>query len=135
MDIKQDNIQHALNIIRIDLLMAWKTCKAAETVIQLECRAAEHQVLINTFSGAPWQDLRTPQAALMTSDDLTRMTVPTLLVNGEHEVSDFLPIVDELQATLRHASRVVVPGAGGFPLWEFPDQVNALVHNYLLSTA
>jgi 3-oxoadipate enol-lactonase len=101
----------------------------------VECRAAEHQALINTFSGAPWQDLRTPQAALMTSDDLTRMTVPTLLVNGEHEVSDFLPIVDELQATLRHASRVVVPGAGGFPLWEFPDQVNALVHNYLLSTA
>ena len=67
----------------------------------------------------------------MTGDDLARIEVPTLLVNGEHEVPDFLPAADELQASLPHASRVVVPGAGGFPLWEFPDEVNALVHEHL----
>ena len=42
-----------------------------------------------------------------------------------------LPAADELQAALPHANRVVVPGAGGFPLWEFPNEVNALVHEHL----
>jgi 3-oxoadipate enol-lactonase len=97
----------------------------------IECRAAEHQRLVDCFNGAPWQDSRTPRVATMTADDLARIEVPTLLVNGEHEVADFLPAVDELQASLPHASRVVVPGAGGFPLWEFPNEVNALVHEHL----
>ena len=97
----------------------------------VECRAAEHLRLIDAFNGAPWQDPGRPQAALMTNADLARIAVPTLLVNGEHEVADFLPAVDELQATLRDVSRVVVPKAGGFPLWEFPHQVNALVHKHL----
>lgn len=97
----------------------------------IECRAAAHQRLIDHFDGAPWQDTRTPQPVVMTSAELARIDVPTLLVNGEHEVPDFLPTADELQATLPHANRVVVPEAGGFPLWEFPEKVNALVHEYL----
>ena len=96
-----------------------------------ECRAVEHQRLIARFNGAPWQCPLAPQVVTMTSEDLARIDVPTLLVNGEYEVADFLPAADELQATLPHANRVVVPGAGGFPLWEFPDEVNALVDEHL----
>lgn len=97
----------------------------------VECRAEEHQRLVNRFNGAPWRDSRAPQAITMTSDELARIDVPTLLVNGEYEVPDFLPAANELQATLPRASRAVVPEAGGFPLWEFPDPVNALVREYL----
>ena len=97
----------------------------------IECRAAEHRALIERFNGAPWRDSRSPQAAVISSDELARIDVPTLLVNGEHEVADFLPAADELQACMPNASRIVVPNAGGFPLWEFPQQVNAQVQAFL----
>jgi pimeloyl-ACP methyl ester carboxylesterase len=99
----------------------------------IECRAEEHRRLIDTFKGAPWLDSRAAQTLLMASDELARIAVPVLLVNGEHEVADFLPAADELQATLPHVNRVVVPRAGGFPLWEFPLKVNAVVGEHLRS--
>jgi len=97
----------------------------------IQCRADEHRHLIGLFNGAPWQDARVPQVVTITSDDLARIDAPTLLVNGEHEVPDFLPAVEELHASLPRVSRVVVPEAGGFPLWEFPERVNVLVHEFL----
>jgi len=100
-----------------------------------ECRAEQHHRLIERFNGAPWQDPHTPQAAAMTSDELARIAAPTLLVNGEFVVPDFLPAVDELRAILPDVSNVVVPKAGGFPLWEFPGEVNALVHEHLQRTS
>jgi 3-oxoadipate enol-lactonase len=100
----------------------------------IQCRAEEHLGLIEQFKGAPWRDQRTPQAVTMTSAELACVVAPTLLVNGEHEVADFLPAADELQATLPCARRVVVPAAGGFPLWEYPEHANALVREHLQRT-
>jgi pimeloyl-ACP methyl ester carboxylesterase len=54
-----------------------------------------------------------------------------LLVNGEHDVEDFLRVADELECSLPNVQRATIPGAGGFPLWEFPAEVNSRVRRFL----
>lgn len=62
---------------------------------------------------------------------LKKITQPTLLINGEHDVEGFIRIADEREASLPNAKRATIPGAGGFPLWEYPAKVNALVKQFL----
>jgi pimeloyl-ACP methyl ester carboxylesterase len=62
---------------------------------------------------------------------LARIAQPVLLINGEHDVEDFLRVADELESALPNVERATVPGAGGFPLWECPAEVNSLVRRFL----
>ena len=100
-----------------------------------ECRAKEHEALIAEFSGRPWLEAATPEPVASIRDSLARITQPVLLVNGEHDLEDFLQVARELESSLPNVERVVVPGAGGFPLWEFPVAVNALVRHFLARQA
>lgn len=95
------------------------------------CRAKEHWELIAGFPGRPWLDAATPAPVPSIRPQLARITQPVLLVNGEHDVEDFIRVADELETSLPHVRRVTVPGAGGFPLWEYPAEVNALVRQFL----
>lgn len=97
----------------------------------VECRAKEHEALIAGFSGRPWLEAATPEPAASIRDSLARIAQPVLLVNGEHDVEDFIKVAQELESSLPNVQRVIVPGAGGFPLWEFPAEVNALVRQFL----
>jgi pimeloyl-ACP methyl ester carboxylesterase len=54
-----------------------------------------------------------------------------LLVNGEHDLPEFLELADQLAGALPDAERARIDEAGGFPLWEFPDRVNARVRRFL----
>lgn len=96
-----------------------------------ECRATEHQALIAAFSGRPWLEAAAPEPVASIRESLARITQPVLLVNGEHDIEDFLGVAQELAASLPNVERLSVPGAGGFPLWEFPAQVNARVRRFL----
>lgn len=96
-----------------------------------ECRAKAHWDLVREFSGLPWTDPGAPEAVAPIRPALARIAQPVLLVNGEHDVEDFVRVADELEAVLPDVQRVTVPGAGGFPLWEFPAEVNALVKRFL----
>ncbi len=96
-----------------------------------ECRAREHWELIASFSGRPWLDAATPEPVPSIRPQLARIEQPVLLVNGEHDVEDFIRVADELETSLPYVRRVTVPGAGGFPLWEYPSEVNALVRQFL----
>jgi pimeloyl-ACP methyl ester carboxylesterase len=96
-----------------------------------ECRAKEHWQLVSGFSGRPWLDTSTPEPIPSIRPQLARITQPVLLVNGEHDVEDFIRVADELEASLSDVERVTVPGAGGFPLWEFPAEVNSRVRRFL----
>jgi pimeloyl-ACP methyl ester carboxylesterase len=96
-----------------------------------ECRAKEHWEVISGFSGRPWLDPSTPEPVSSIRAQLARIAQPVLLVNGEHDVEDFIRVADELESSLKNVRRVTVPGAGGFPLWEFPAQVNSLVRQFL----
>lgn len=96
-----------------------------------ECRAKEHWALVSEFSGQPWLDASTPEPVPSIRPQLAHVAQPVLLVNGEHDVEDFIRVADELGSSIKNVRRVTVPGAGGFPLWEFPAQVNSLVRQFL----
>jgi len=96
-----------------------------------ECRAREHWDLIAEFSGLPWTDSSAAEPVAPIRPALAQMAQPVLLLNGEHDVADFIRIADEIESSIPDVQRVTVAGAGGFPLWEFPAQVNALVRRFL----
>ncbi|NKB60230.1 MAG: alpha/beta fold hydrolase [Alphaproteobacteria bacterium] len=97
-----------------------------------ECRAAEHRALIGEFGGQPWLDSGLASRPLPPIDTLlVELEIPVLIVNGEHEVPDFLDAADALEAALPNCRRATIPNAGGFPLWEFPARVNAKVRSFL----
>jgi 3-oxoadipate enol-lactonase len=96
-----------------------------------ECRATEHWAMIDAFGGAPWLDRSTPRTPEPIESKLAQITRPVLLINGEHDVVDFMRIADKLAAKLPDVQRMIIPGAGGFPLWEYPDVVNAAVRRFL----
>jgi 3-oxoadipate enol-lactonase len=64
-------------------------------------------------------------------ENIGRITRPVLLINGEHDLPDFLQIAEELVFTLPNANHVIISGAGGFPLWEYPHAVNPHVSHFL----
>ena len=95
----------------------------------VECRAAAHFKLLMEFTCKPWLE---PSADVPSIVDKVRdIRQPTLLVNGEFDVPEFLSVASALEAQLPHAQRAIVTGAGGFPLWEFPLTVNRLVDQFL----
>lgn len=96
-----------------------------------ECRAKEHWALVSVFTGKPWLDTATPEAIPSIRPLLDKVAQPTLLINGEHDVDDFIRVADELEAGLPQARRATIAGAGGFPLWEFPAEVNSLARQFL----
>jgi 3-oxoadipate enol-lactonase len=95
------------------------------------CRAAEHRALVEQFPGAPWIDARPPAPVAPLDERLPRLRTPALIVNGEHDLPEFLAAAAALAAVLPRARRVSIPDAGGFPLWEFPARVNDEVARFL----
>jgi pimeloyl-ACP methyl ester carboxylesterase len=97
----------------------------------VECRADEHRQLIAAFAGGPWLDEAAPAPVPTLEPVLPSMTVPVLLVNGEHDVPEFLATAQTLRSAMPRAERIIIPAGGGFPLWEFPAAVNAQVEAFL----
>ena len=87
------------------------------------------------FSGRPWTDASQAGPVAPIRPSLARIAQPVLLVNGEHDVEDFIRVADELESALPDVQRATIPGAGGFPLWECPAEVNALVRRFLARQA
>lgn len=96
-----------------------------------ECRAKAHWDLVSEFSGLPWLESSAAEPVASIRPALARISQPVLLVNGEHDIEDFIQIADEIESAVPNVQRVRVPAAGGFPLWEFPAEVNALVRTFL----
>ena len=97
------------------------------------CRAAEHWAIVAAFSGPPW--LYTGAAAPIAPIDgrLASLDVPVLLYNGDHDLGDFVDVADRLEALLPRVTRATIADAGGFPAWEFPDRVNRLAEDFMVS--
>lgn len=96
------------------------------------CRATEHEDLVSEFSGIPWtSDL---QACPVTpaAEHLNELTMPVLLYNGENDLPDFRAAADFMVEKLPNRQQEIIPQAGGFPAWEYPQIVNDLVLNFLL---
>ena len=95
------------------------------------CRAAEHWSIIAGFAGGPWLDELQPEFIPSIEGRLSSVKMPILLINGEHDLADFSTIAKRLAALLPDARQYEVPRGGGFPLWEFPHEVNARVSDFL----
>ncbi len=97
-----------------------------------KCRAEEQRRIIADFEGGPWLDTDLVSKPLDSVENkLRQLRVPTILINGEHDVHDFVLAVDALEELIPDTNRISIPGGGGFPLWELPDLVNELVSSAL----
>lgn len=97
----------------------------------VECRAEEHWRILCDFQGVPWMDEAAPAVVSDMTPELSNIHQPVLLVNGEHDVEEFVGMADVLESRLPCVERCVIERAGGFPLWEFPAAVNARVDRFL----
>lgn len=95
------------------------------------CRAEEHWTMLMEYSGAPWLDATPPRPVEPVLGHLPRIQCPVLVINGERDVEDFLVAADTIEQALPHVHRVRVAGAGGFPMWEDPETVNAHIRRHL----
>jgi len=95
------------------------------------CRSEAHRAMIADFPGGPWMEAAAQRAVPSLVPDLPSIRQPVLLINGEHDLLDFVRVADTLEQTLPDVQRALIPQAGGFPLWEFPDRVNELVRRFL----
>jgi 3-oxoadipate enol-lactonase len=97
-----------------------------------QCRSTEHWLIISEFAGGPWLDTSQPRSVYSIEKSLPALATPTLLINGEHDLADFKMIANRVASSLPNAQQYVVPGGGGFPLWEYPHEVNSCVSGFLL---
>jgi 3-oxoadipate enol-lactonase len=95
------------------------------------CRADAHRAMVSEFSARPWLDATPAQQVAPVLDRLDSIHCPVLIINGEHDVDDFLLAAGELERRLPRVQRVIVPGAGGFPMWEDPTRVNDHIRRHL----
>lgn len=95
------------------------------------CRADEHWDMLSEFTGAPWLDPTSPRPVSPVLDRLPAVQCPTLIINGEHDVEDFLVAADAIERRLPNPRRVHIAGAGGFPMWEDPMAVNGHIRRHL----
>ena len=97
----------------------------------VECRAAAQQAMIADFPGRPWLEPGTPAPVEVSDAALGTIDRPVLFYNGARDVADFVAVAEHLERILPHATRGVIPDAGGFPAWEFPSRVNRQVAAFL----
>ncbi len=112
----------------------WFECSGWFDIIRKNpqrCRADEHWAMVSEFSGQPWLDATPAKSVAPLVEQLSSIPCPVLIINGEHDVEDFLHAADELERRLPRVRRVRIPGAGGFPMWEDPEQVNTHIRRHL----
>ena len=71
---------------------------------------------------------RVPHARL---DQVATIRVPTLVINGDHDLSLFLQVGDTLVRRIRGAQRVIIPNAGHGAHFAQPAAFNAAVLRFL----
>ena len=67
-------------------------------------------------------------------DVLPRIDAPTLLVYGEEDVRAPLSVAEQLRTAIRGAELVVLPGIGHVCSIEAPDEFNAAVRHFAMSS-
>jgi pimeloyl-ACP methyl ester carboxylesterase len=95
------------------------------------CRAEQHWQIVSDFGGAPWRDPGNPLPVAPVEQDLKGLRVPVLAYNGEHDLADFLDVAEALERLLPNVRHRLIAEAGGFPAWELPRRVNAVVADFL----
>lgn len=64
---------------------------------------------------------------------LSEIKIPTLIIVGDHDVSDIFGVADALEAEISEAKKVIIEGAGHHVNMEKPDEFNKTVLDFLFS--
>ncbi|KPJ48380.1 hypothetical protein AMJ40_07590 [candidate division TA06 bacterium DG_26] len=67
------------------------------------------------------------------AERLSEIDAPTLIVVGDHDVSDIFGVADTLEAGISKATKIVIQDAGHHVNMEKPEEVNHLVLDFLSS--
>ncbi|WP_455402908.1 alpha/beta fold hydrolase [Streptomyces bambusae] len=87
--------------------------------------AGMQRELFESSADAP--DVELPEPEL----DLSAVTARTLAVSGGHDLADFRTIAAELPRLLPDARHIALPWAGHLPSLERPEEVTALLRDFL----
>ncbi len=68
-------------------------------------------------------------------DKLDTLTMPTLVVVGERDLTDYHRMADIMAERITGAKKIVIPGAGHMANMEFPEQINEIVLGFLVEVA
>ncbi len=93
-------------------------------------RYDEQRQIIKMFTGKPWQSSVAPRKVTNVFERLHEINAEALVYNGQFDMKEFLNMSDILEKNM-HARKHVIPQSGGFPLWENPSFVNAIVLDWL----
>lgn len=100
----------------------------------LPCRAEAHRAMIREFAGNPWLSELSPRLVTPVVERLAEIRQSTLVYNGEYDLDEFKQAASCLEGGLESVSRHEIVQAGGFPAWENPGAVNALVRDFLMES-
>ena len=94
-------------------------------------RAVEHRSMVLEFGARPWTD-KAPSVPV--GDILpSRVRIPVLVYQGEHDHPEFFASAQDVCGLFPGARYELVPGLGGFPAWEDPNEINAMAAGFITS--
>lgn len=94
--------------------------------------AARLALIVSDYSGWHW-DHSDSHRAIEPPDiqRLDQITSPTLVIIGEHDLSDFQDMATTLQQRIPHANLVRLPGVGHMTNMEAPERFNEVARHFL----
>jgi len=95
-----------------------------------EHRAAAQRDIVLEFPGRPLVR-EPPSGAFSLVERVRDIACPVLVYHGGDDIDDFKRTASWLSEELPAVERAELDGLGGFPAWEAPDRVNALVERFL----
>jgi pimeloyl-ACP methyl ester carboxylesterase len=94
-------------------------------------RADAHRAIVRDFGAKPWTDPRPGRAVTGVEAALAKIQAPALIYNGAADHADFFDAAARVDRLLPAARTTVIPDSGGFPAWENPEAVAAMVRGFL----
>ena len=122
-------------LVRTQGIEAFRHEWAHHALTQLRTRNQEARALLAAMIGRyPGEDLRQPASRAEVAaarPGLDALTVPALVLSGEHDLPGRRQAASELAARLPDAELAVIPGAGHLPNLDSPDAYNKLCREFL----
>ena len=88
--------------------------------------------IISDYSGWHWINENPAQtSSLPAIERIKNISVPTLIIVGERDLSDFHAMADEMQQRIPNARKIIIPGVGHMSNMEAPNVFNETVLSFL----
>ena len=110
----------------------WLSLPLLASAMERPDLAARLRVMVADYSGWHWLNRDQGRAVRPhAAERLAEIHVPTLILNGEHDLPDFHAVAERLAQGIPDAQRVVLPGVGHMSNMEDPAAFNRVVLDFL----